>query len=61
MGLFPKESAYGPSSKGVRPMNRLRRTSEVDVTLLRCWTGGGYVRSVYAPEPPLCACLRVGR
>jgi hypothetical protein len=27
----------------------------VDATLLECWTGGRYVRSVYAPEPPLCA------
>ncbi len=33
-------------------MNRLRRTSEVDATWLGCWTGGRYVRSVYAPEPP---------
>jgi hypothetical protein len=30
-------------------MNRLRRTSQVDATLLGCWTGSGYVRSVYAP------------
>jgi hypothetical protein len=50
--LFPKESAHGPSAKGVRPMNRLRRTSQVHATWLGCWTGGGYVRSVYAPEPP---------
>jgi hypothetical protein len=47
------ESAYGPSSKGVRPMNRLRRTSRVHATWLGCWTRGGHVRSVYAPEPPL--------
>jgi hypothetical protein len=53
MRLFPQESAYGPSSKGVRPMNRLRRTLEVDATLSGCWTGGGYLRTVYAPEPPL--------
>jgi hypothetical protein len=32
----------------------------MDATLLGCWTGGGYVRSVYAPEPPLCACARAG-
>ena len=38
-------------------MTRLRRTPEVDATLLGCWTGGGHVRSVYAPEPPLCACF----
>ncbi len=42
-------------------MNRLRRTPEVDETLLGCRTGGGYVRSVYTPEPPLCACLRAWR
>jgi hypothetical protein len=42
-------------------MNRLRRTSEGDATLLGCWTGGGSVRSVYAPEPPSCAYLRVWR
>jgi len=42
-------------------MNRLRRTSQVDATWLGCWTGGGYVRSVYAPEPPWCASLRAGR
>jgi hypothetical protein len=47
------ESADGPSSKGIRPMNRLRRTPEVDATLLGCWTRGGYARRVYAPEPPL--------
>ena len=35
-------------------MNRLRRTSQVDAPWLGCWTGGGYVRSVHAPEPPLC-------
>jgi hypothetical protein len=46
------ESADGPSAKGVRPMNRLRRTSAVDATWLGCWTGGGSVRSVHAPEPP---------
>jgi hypothetical protein len=61
IGLLPQESAYGPSSKGVRPMNRLRRTSQVHATWLGCWTGGGYVRSVYAPEPPVCACSRAGR
>jgi hypothetical protein len=33
IGLLPKESAYGPSSKGVRPMNRLRRTSQGYATL----------------------------
>jgi len=32
------ESAYGPSAKGVRPMNRLRRTSAVAATLLGSWT-----------------------
>jgi len=42
-------------------MNRLQRTSEVDATLLGCWTGGGYVRSVYAPEPPLCTRSRTWR
>jgi hypothetical protein len=61
IGLFLQESAYGPSSKGVRPMNRLRRTSEGNATWLGCWTGGGYVPSVYAPEPPLWACPRAGR
>ena len=45
---------------GVRPMNRLRRTSQVR-PFLGCWTDGGYVRSVYAPEPPWCACSRVRR
>jgi hypothetical protein len=55
------ESAYGPSSKGVRPMNRLRRTSQMHATLLGSWTGGGHVRTVYAPEPPLCTCSRAGR
>jgi hypothetical protein len=33
-------------------MNRLRRTSAVDTAWLGCWTGGGYVRSVYSPERP---------
>jgi hypothetical protein len=46
------QSAYGPSSKGVRPMNRLRRTSQVHAPWLGCGTGGGHVRSVHAPEPP---------
>jgi hypothetical protein len=50
------QSAYGPSSAEIRPMNRLRRTSAVDATLLGCGSGGGNVRSVYAPEPPLCVC-----
>ena len=45
--------------KRVRPMNRLRRTSQVHATLLGCATGGGCVRIVYAPEPPLCICSRV--
>ncbi len=39
-------------------LNRLRRTSQGNATWLGCWTGGGYVRSVYAPEPLLWACLR---
>jgi hypothetical protein len=39
--------------KGVRPMTPLRRTSQVHATWLGCGTGGGYVRSVYTPEPPL--------
>jgi hypothetical protein len=55
------ESAHGPSAKGVRPMTRLRRTPEGNATFLGCWTAGGYVRSVYAPEPPLCTCLRAWR
>ena len=42
-------------------MNRLRRTSQVHAALLGCWTGGGHVRSVYTPEPPLCAGLQVWR
>ncbi len=29
--------------------------------VLGCRTGGGYVRSVYAPEPPVWACSRAGR
>jgi hypothetical protein len=33
-------------------MNRLRRTSQVHATWLACWTGGGHVRGVHAPEPP---------
>jgi hypothetical protein len=33
IGLVPQESAYGPSSQEVRPMNRLRRTSQVHATL----------------------------
>ncbi len=61
VGLLPKESAYGPSSAEVRPMNRLRRTPEVDATWLGGGSGGGNVRSVYASEPPLWACLRVWR
>jgi hypothetical protein len=47
--------------KRVRLMSRLRRTSEGNATWLGCWTGGGYVRSVYVPEPPLCICSRAGR
>ncbi len=35
-------------------MNRLRRTLEVNGTLLGCWTGGEHVRNVYPAEPPLC-------
>jgi len=42
-------------------MNRLRRTAEGDATWLGSWTGGGYVRSVYAPEPPLCVRSRPWR
>jgi len=42
-------------------MNRLRRTPEVDAPWLGCWTDGANVRSVVAPEPPLCASLRAGR
>jgi hypothetical protein len=50
-------------------MNRLRRTSEADATLpaaplrvgVGMLNGGGYVRSVYAAEPPLSAGLRVWR
>jgi hypothetical protein len=53
VGLPPQESADGPSAKEVRPMNRLRRTSQVHATWLGCWTGGGHMRSVHAPEPPL--------
>jgi len=34
----------------VRPMNHLRRTLPVDATWLGCWTGGGSVRNVHAPE-----------
>jgi hypothetical protein len=56
-----QESADGPSAKRVRPMNRLRRTSQMNATWLGCRTGGRYVRSVYAPEPRLCACWRVWR
>jgi hypothetical protein len=41
--LVPKESAYGPSSKGVRLMNRLRRTSAGNATL-----------PAPRPEGPLC-------
>jgi hypothetical protein len=51
----------GRLPKGVRPMNRLRRTSQVDAPLLACWTGGGCVRNVHAPEPPLWACSLAGR
>jgi hypothetical protein len=47
--------------KRVRPMNRLRRTSQVHATRLGCWTSGGYVRSVIAPDPPLCAGWRARR
>ncbi len=39
-------------------MNRLRRTSQVHATWLECGSGGGNVRSVYAPEPPLLRLLR---
>jgi hypothetical protein len=44
-------------------MNRLQRTPEVNAMPLGSWTGGGYVRSVYAPEPPLllsCSRSRAG-
>ncbi len=61
IGLPPQESAYGPSSQGVRPMNRLRRTPELNARSMGFWSGGGCVRSVYAPEPPLCICSRAGR
>jgi len=39
------ESADGPSSRRVRPMNRLRRTPEGNATLLGFWTGGEQVRT----------------
>jgi hypothetical protein len=49
------ESAYGPSSKGVRPMNRLRRTSQVRATLpaapLRVGVGMLERRRVRAERP----------
>ena len=60
MRFLPQESADGPSSQGIRPMNRLWRTSEVDATWLGDWTGGGYVRGVYAPEPSLRAIRGLG-
>ena len=41
-------------------MNRLQRTSQVHATWLGCWTAGGYVHNVYAPEPPLLFLLSLG-
>jgi hypothetical protein len=40
-------------------LNRLRRTPEGNAMWLGCWTGGEHVRSIHAPEPPLCICSRV--
>jgi hypothetical protein len=42
-------------------MNRLRRTSQVNATPLGSRSDGEHVRSVYAPEPPLCTCSQAGR
>ena len=55
--LLPQESADGPSSKRVRPMNRLRRTSEGNAMLLGCWARGEYVRTS-APLNRPCAYVR---
>jgi len=32
----------------------------VDAPWLGSWSDDGYVRSAYAPEPPLCTCSRAG-
>jgi len=57
--ILPKESAYGPSAKGVRPMNRLRRTPEQNARPLGSLGFGSDVRSAYSPEPPLLLSLVV--
>jgi hypothetical protein len=51
------ESADGPSSQRVRPMNRLRRTSKVKATSLGSRTDGEYVRTSTPLNRP-CAYVR---
>jgi hypothetical protein len=53
--LVPKESAYGPSSKRVRPMTRFRRTPERDARSLGSGSCGQDVRRVYPLDPPSCS------
>ncbi len=66
--VFPRGSAHEPPPENVpsardvaRPQARRAAVRPGCASGLGCGTGGGYVRSVYTPEPPLCAGLRPWR